>query len=144
MADSVPLIDAAIYGRLGTVQYTYPTGSGTAQYSGSVGVFNTLSIQQTATPYVIFQLQSGIDDYSFAGDREESFDYVVKAVSVKNSPSQEANPIFATADAALQDAPLSVAGYSVMRVRRTSRIRYRDGSGYWHVGGIFRIDITKN
>lgn len=144
MADSVPLIDAAIYSRLGTVQYTYPTGAGTAMYSGSVGVYNTLAIQQTATPYIVFQSQSGIDDYSFGSNREESFDYVVKAVSVKNYPSQEANPIFATADAALQDAPLSVSGYSVLRVRRTSRIRYRDAQGYWHVGGLFRIDLAKS
>lgn len=144
MADSVPLIDAALYGRLGTVQYTYPTGSGTAMYSGSVNVYNTLANQQAPTPYLIFQLQSGVDDYAFAGDREESFDYVVKAVSIKSYASQEANPIFAAADAALQDAPLSVAGYSVLRVRRTSRVRYRDAQGFWHVGAIFRIDITKN
>lgn len=143
MADSVPLIDEAIAGRLGTVIYTYRTGSGTAMYSGSVPVVNTLALQQTLPPYIVFQLQTGLDDYSFAGNREESFDYVVKSVSLKNYPSQEANPIYDTAHTALQDAPLSVAGYSVKRVRRGSRIRYRDQQGFWHIGAIYRIDIAK-
>lgn len=143
MADSVPLIEAAIYSRLGTVQYSYPNGSG-GTVTGSVNVYNTMATQQGAPPYIIFQLQTGLDGYAFAGDREESFDYLVKTVSLKTYPSQEANPIFATADNALQDAPLSVAGYSVLRVRRTSRVRYRDQQGYWHVGALFRIDIAKN
>lgn len=143
MADSVPLIDAAIYSRLGTVVYTYPTGSGTAMYSGSVPVVNTLALQQTLPPYIVFQLQTGIPEYAFAGDEGESFDYLVKAVSLRNFPSQESNPIFEKASITLQDAPLSVAGYSVLRVRRGSRVRYRDQQGYWHVGAIFRIDIVR-
>lgn len=143
MADSLPLVDAAIAGRLGTVLYSY-RGGGTAMISGSVGVYNTLAVQQTTTPYLVFQLQSGIDDYAFGDKREESLDYVVKAVSVRSYPSHEANPIYETAHDALQDAPISVAGYGVMRVRRTSRVRYRDSQGYWHVGGLYRIDLTKS
>lgn len=143
MADSVPLIDAAIANRLGTVSYTTYNGAGSAVVIGAIPVVNTLAVQQTPTPYLVYQLQTGLDDYSFAGNREESFDYVVKAVSVKSYASQEANPIYDTAHTALQDAPLSVAGYSVKRVRRGSRIRYRDQQGFWHIGGIYRIDLAK-
>lgn len=143
MSDSLPLIDAAIAARLGTVVYSYRIAQGTALYSGSVDVYNTMALQQNATPYIIFQLQTGLDEYSFGTNREESLDYVMKVVSLRDYPSQECNPIFDTAHTALQDAPLSVPGYSVLRVRRGSRIRYRDRSGYWHVGANYQIDIAK-
>lgn len=143
MADSVPLIDAAIYGRLGTVQYTYPTGSGTALYSGSVPVYNTLATQGAVPPYLVFQLQTGIPSYFFGGREEEGFDYAVRALSQKSYTSQEANPIFEKAAAVLQDAPLNVPGFGLMRVRRGARIRYRDSSGFWNVGSLWRIEVVK-
>lgn len=143
MADSVPLIDAAIAGRLGTVIYTYRTGVGTALYSGSVGVYNTLAPQQTPGPYLAYQLQTGVPNYWFNGKEEEGFDYALKALSLRDYPSQEANPIFEQAATALQDAPLSIPGYKLMRARRGSRIRYRDTKGYWNIGSLWRIEVVK-
>lgn len=141
MADSVPLLEAAIYARLGTVQYSY--FAGTVPVSGSVSVVNTLAPQQTAPPYIVFQQQAGLDDYKFGDYSDESFDYVAKVVSLKAYPTMEAQPIYSGVHTALQDAPLSVSGQQVLRVRRMSRIKYRDTGGYWHVGGLYRLDIHK-
>lgn len=134
---------SAIYGRLGTVQYTYSTG-GTATATGTLGLYDTLAPQVGGTPpYVIFQLQSSVDDYvmgtgsSIAG---ESADYLVKVVSNRQYASQQAFAIYNTVHANLQDAPLTIVGGYPLRVRRRRRVEYRDLDGYWHVGGIYRID----
>lgn len=143
MADSVPLIDAAIANRLGTVVYSYRTSEGTALYSGSVPVHNTVAPQQAPAPYLVFQLQTGVPDYWFNGREEEGFDYALKAMSLRTYASQEANPIFEQAATVLQDAPLSIPGYKLMKARRGSRIRYKDSKGYWNVGSLWRIEVVK-
>lgn len=132
-------IGSAIYGRLGTVQYTYPT-QGTTTTTGTVGVYNTLATQGSATPYIIFQLQASLDEYTFGTVSGESADYLVKVISNRQTPSQQAYAIYNTAHANLQDAPLTIVGSYPLRVRRRSRIEFRDIDGYWHVGGIYRID----
>ena len=141
MANDFALVGSAIVARLGTVQYTYPA-SGTATTTGSVNIYNLQAPQvgqsQVPPPYLIYQHQASRDDYTF-DNRGESLDYVVKAVSDRQTPAQ-AYAIYAGADAALQDAPLSVSGYTVLRVRRQSRFEYKDTDGYFHVGGLFRID----
>lgn len=130
---------SAIYGRLGTVVYTYQT-NGTATTTGALGAYDTLAIQGTATPYVIFQLQASLDEYTFNGPSGESADYLVKVVSNRQYASQQAFAIYNTVHANLQDAPLAITGSYALRVRRRSRVEFRDSDGYWHVGGIYRID----
>lgn len=142
MADSLPALGSAIYSRLGTIVYTYPAGSGTALVTGTLPTFNTMATQGLLPPYVIFQLQSSIDGYAWGNHEEESNDFVVKTVSFRSFLAQEAYPVYGTIHAALQDAPLTVTGFRVMKVRRTSRIQYRDGQSYWHVGGIYRLDLV--
>lgn len=142
MADSLPALGSAIYSRLGTVVYTYLAGAGTALVTGTLPTFNTMATQGLLPPYVTFQLQSSIDGYAWGNHEEESNDFVVKVVSLRSFLAQEAYPVYGTIHAALQDAPLSVTGFRVMKVRRTSRIQYRDNSSYWHVGGIYRLDLV--
>lgn len=139
MANDFALLGSALYGRLGTVQYTYPA-AGTATTTGSVGVYSVMAPQQgtVRVPYIIFQHQAGLDEYTF-DKRGESLDYMVKAVSSYQTPAQ-AYAVFAGAHDALQDAPLNISGYTVLRVRRQSRFEFRDNDGYWHVGGLYRID----
>jgi hypothetical protein len=141
MPNDFALLGSALYGRLGTVQYTYPT-TGTATTTGSVGVYNSMVVgnngQPVDVPYFIFQHQAGRDEYTF-NTRGESLDYMVKAVSDRQTPSQ-AYALYAGAHDALQDAPLNISGYTVLRVRRQSRFEFRDTDGYWHVGGLYRID----
>lgn len=139
MPNDFALMGSALYGRLGTVQYTYAT-QGTATTTGSVGVYNGMAPQETLTPYVIFQRMSGLDEYTF-DTRGESLEYMVKAVSDRAYPGMQAYPIYGQAHDALQDAPLNVGSYVLMRCRRRSQFEYRDTDGYLHVGGLYRIDI---
>lgn len=139
MPNDFALLGSAIVARLGTVQYTYTANSGSAT-TGSVGVYNTLGPQGSAVPYIVFQQAAGSDEYTF-NTRSESLDYIVKAVSNRTYPGAQAYPIYGGAHDALQDASLSVSGYTVLRCRRMSRFEYRDQDGYWHVGGTYRIDI---
>lgn len=142
MADSLPAMGSAIQSHLGTVIYSYRAGAGTALVTGTLPTFNTMATQGLLPPYVIFQLQSSIDGYAWGNHEEESNDFVVKTVSLKSFLAQEAYPIYGAIHAALQDAPLNVSGFRVMKVRRTSRIQYRDSNSYWHVGGIYRLDLV--
>lgn len=139
MANDFALLGSALYGRLGTVLYSYPA-MGTAVTTGSVGVYSVMAPQSSAveTPYIIFQHQAGVDTYTFH-DHGESLDYMVKAVSNFQTPVQ-AYAVYAGAHAAVQDAPLSLPNDTVLRVRRQSRFEFQDTDGYWHVGGLYRID----
>lgn len=141
MANDFALLGSALYGRLGTVQYTYPA-AGTATTTGSINVYAVMAVgtgsSPAPAPYIIFQHQAGLDEYTF-DKRGESLDYMVKAVSDRQTPSQ-AYAIYAGAHDALQDAPLNISGYTVLRVRRQSRFEFRDTDGYFHVGGLYRID----
>lgn len=135
-------IGSALYSRLGTVTYTYPT-QGTVTTTGSVGTYDTLSHQGSATPYVIFQHETALDTYTFGTVSGVSADYMVKAVSNRQTPLQ-AQAIYAKAHDTLQDAPLTIAGSYPLRVRRTSTFQFRDSDSFWHVGGIYRVDYWHN
>lgn len=140
MANEFAALGSALYGCLGTVQYSYHAG-GTATTSGTLGCYDTLAPQGVNAPYVIFQLQDSLDEYTFGTKSGESADYLVKAVSNRQYATMQAFAIYDQAHEVLQDAALSVNGHTTLRVRRTSRVQYRDADSYWHVGGIYRIDI---
>lgn len=143
MSDPVAEINAGFYDRLGAAIYSYRTGSGTALYSGTLPVFNTLAIQETPAPYIVFQRLTGNDAYSFGNDKERSFDVMVKVLSLRSYPTQESEPIYAQAHEHIQDAVFAMTGWKVQRVRRYSSIEsYRDDAGYWHTGGVYRLDIA--
>lgn len=130
---------SAIYGRLGTVQFSYRT-SGTAGTVGTLGVYDTLAPQGGTPPYIIFQLQDSLDMYLFGPKSGESADYLVKVVSNRQYPSQQAYAIYDQAHDQLQDAPLTIVGSYPLRVRQISRVSYQDADKFWHVGGVWRID----
>lgn len=109
--------------------------------ASTVPVHYALAPQGSACPYVVVQRQSGRDDYSFTG-RMISADYVVRVVSDRNWPTQAAT-IYDTLHASIQDGLGTVTGLKTLRFRRTSTIEYRDGDGYWHVGGLYRVDMSK-
>lgn len=117
---------------------------GSALYTalgGTAGtVYNGLAPQGTAPPYTVFSRQDALDEYTFTSNAV-SADYVVKAISNRTWPSSEAYGIYATKHALLQDAALTVTGYTALRCRRQTTLEYRDADGYWHVGGVYRIDI---
>lgn len=140
MANEFQAMGSALQGALGTIQYTYYSGSGTAFTTGTVRAYDTQSLQGTATPYVIYQLQDSLDQYIFGTKSGESADYLVKVVSNRKTPSDQAYAIYDQAHEVLQDAALTIAGHYPLRVRRMSRVQYQDSLMFWHVGGIYRID----
>ena len=123
--NDIAAIGSAIYSRIGT--------------AGTVGVYSDLAPQGSAPPYCIYQQQAAPDEYTFTSHMV-SADYVVKIVS-NRTWAGEAQQIYGHIHTLMQDAPLSVSGFSLMRCRRQSTIKYRDGDGFWHVGGLYRIDV---
>jgi hypothetical protein len=117
---------------------------GSALYSalgGTAGtVYYGLAPQGQAPPYILVARQSGADEYTFTSSGV-SADYLVKAVSNREWPGAEAYPRYAIAHALIQNKSLTVTGYQALRCQRTTTVEYRDQQGYWHVGGVYRIDI---
>lgn len=119
---------------------------GSALYSklgGTAGtVYYGLAPQQTAPPYLIMERSAASDEYWFAGGHHARAEYVVKAVSNRTWPSQ-AQDLYQAAHAKIQRQGLSVTGYNALRCERTATLEYRDPDGYWHVGGVYRIEVEQ-
>lgn len=140
MPNDFAAIGSALYGRLGTVQYSYHA-NGTALVTGTLGCYDTLAPQGGTPPYVVFQYQAGVNDYVFGGGSGKSLDFLVKVISDRYYASQQAFAIYAKVYDTLQDAPLSIAGSNLLRCREMRPVQLRDTDGFWHVGGIWRIDF---
>lgn len=125
MANDQAAFGSAIYSALG----------GTA---ASPAVYYALAPQGTEPPYVIFQRQAGVDEYTFTSQTVNT-EYVVKVVSNRNWPT-EARAAYGTVHNTFQNAALSMTGFTLLRCERVSTIEYIDPDRYWHVGGIYRIE----
>ena len=124
--------DAAVYATLNVTALTnLATG----------GVHNTIAPAGTIAPWVIFQMQSKVDTHSFNGRFANSL-YTVKAVVDMVWP-KEAEDIDTQIDTLLEDASLSITGYTLVLCRRESDITFQDvaqpGKTFQHVGGLYRI-----
>lgn len=122
------------------------TALGSALYAAidaatALPVYQGIAPQGGTPPYALFNRQTARDDYTFTS-RGVSATYQVKVVSNRQFPG-EAQTAYDTLHGGLQDAALSVTGYTVQRVRRETTIEYMDGDRFWHVGGIYRIDIQE-
>lgn len=128
MANDFFAFGSAIYNKIGT--------------AGTVTVYNTIAAQGATPPYVIFQRNAGGDEYTFgtAGNHEVDTNYVVKAVS-NRLWTEEAELIYGQYHALLQGAQLSATGFTFLRCQRATTIPpFQDSEGYWHVGGVYRIE----
>lgn len=104
------------------------------------GVFNTVAPPGAKPPYVVFQAVSKIDDHSFSKRFAEAL-YQVKAVSRQPWP-KEAAEIDDDIDTALEDAALSITGYTTLLCRRESDIylvEQANGEVWHHIGGTYRV-----
>lgn len=111
----------------------------------TVSVYYALAPQNTAAPYCIFQRQSAVDDYYLAGtagNRTVTADYQVKVVDDGLWPGAASN-IYGHVHALMDDAALSVSGFTTLRSRRNQSLEYRDDEGFWHVGGIYTVEIDE-
>jgi hypothetical protein len=121
-------LGSALYSRLAT-----PLGS--AFYDG-------LAPQGGTPPYTLWQVLTTSDDYTFGDDTTEQLDVQLRTVSNRRWPG-EARRIYGTVHANMQDAPLSVTGFTVLRVRRIDKFQYQDPDTFWHVGGVYRVALQK-
>jgi hypothetical protein len=109
--------------------------------------------KKSATRFVLVSQMAHADDYQFGGSAFESFDYLVKAVT--GPTTTDLNTSAGTIGAAaarihvlLQDQPLTVAGYSLMRMQRTERVRYTEADAdnvdarWHHRGGIYAVMVS--
>mgnify|MGYP001601850689 CR=1 FL=1 len=104
------------------------------------GVYNMVAPLGAKPPFVVFQAVSKVDDYSFASRYAQAL-YQVKAVSRSAWP-KEAAEIDDDIDTALQNAALTIAGYTLLYCRREADFYLMEDVGgvIWHnVGGTYRI-----
>jgi len=109
--------------------------------ASTVPVYYGLAPQAGTPPYIIINRQAAIDEYDFTGS-SLSTDYQVKVVSDRQWPEQAAT-LYDALHAGIQGTVLTITGYNSMRCEREATIEYRDTAGFWHVGGLYRIDIYK-
>lgn len=126
MSDLLAL-GTAIYNAIGTV-------------AGSV--YYGIAPQGAALPYIVVARDAASDDYVFGGKPIIEASYVVKAVSNRQWPN-EAWQRYGTAHAQLQARQLTVTGYNALRCLRRVTLEYQDGDRYWHVGGVYDIEIEQ-
>lgn len=107
-------------------------------------IWHRVAPRAAVPPYVVLHRQAGTDIWSFAGPPAEDELWTVKAIC-RGSSSAPADELAKQITLALNDAPITVAGYALLQLRRESKIDYgeTEGGDIWsHVGGIFRVDIA--
>lgn len=128
MADSWNALGSAVYSRL-------------APYVGSA-LYDAIAPGTVQPPFAVWQVLATNDEYSFSDDATETLDVQVKAISDRDWPDR-ARTLYGTIHTYMQDAPLSVTGYRVLRCRRMgSKFQYQDRDFFHHVGAIYRIEIV--
>ena len=125
MANDFTALGSALYAAL---------GGGTA----SPSVYYALAPQGSTPPYTIIQRMAGVDEYTFSSNTINA-DYLVKVVSNRIWPG-EAFEAYGTVHATLQNAALTVTGFTSLRCERRSTIEFIDNGRFWNVGGIYRIE----
>jgi len=110
------------------------------------GVYND-EAPPTSTRFVIVSLVDESDEPMFNGTAFEDMTLLVKAVMQKlpNGPNPDVKSAAARIQALLHQQPLTVSGYGVSVMRRTSRVRLtevddEDQSLRWqHRGGLYNL-----
>lgn len=105
------------------------------------GVFNGVAPQGAEPPFVVFQAMSKMDDYFAYTGRGGEAVYMVKVIDQSPWP-KSAGDIDTQVDSVMQDASLSITGFSLLSCRREEDIYLvedQEGVIYQHVGGLYRI-----
>lgn len=104
------------------------------------GVHNSVAPQGTLPPWVVFQAMSKEDEHTFNG-RFAAMVYMVKGVTQSTWP-KAAMDIDTVIDTTLEDATLTISGFSPLLCRRQSDIYFIEeaGGNIWqHIGGLYRV-----
>jgi len=117
----------------------------------STRIHESLAPLGTAFPHIIFNQQSGGNDRTVPGGDQRMMArgaWLVKAVTDSNGYS-EADALYAAIDAALMGTTgvvtIGSQSYTVLSIVRISPVRYiepADGKRYFHVGGLYRVQVT--
>ena len=117
-------------------------GSALYNYINTLGTITTYyqkAPQSATVPFVIIQLMSATDDYSFT-DQGINADYSIKVISDRNFPLH-AIQLYGSTHSLIQDGTIAVEGNSVLRIRRESIFQFEDSEHFWNVGGIYNFNI---
>ena len=125
MANSFTAFASAVYTALGG------TAATPAAYYG-------VAPQETIPPYTIFQRMTASDEYTFDGAGLGA-DYMIKVISDRQWPGK-AYDAYGTVHTNIQNAALTITGYTALRCERQTTIEFQDDDRYWHVGGIYRVE----
>ena len=132
-------IDTALYSRLAADL----VGTLTLGTLGCTGVYRFQAPQGSVEPYVVYQQQAGTDSYNFSARDAKSLLYLVKAVDASTSGLRAAQ-MAERIDTLLTDKPLSLTGWTNIRLRRESDVEYTEvdaGKTYQHYGALYRVDV---
>ena len=115
----------------------------TALLSGTAAVYNRTAPQGAVLPYIVFRAQAD-DTETVDPHRREDAVYAVKALATSQTV---AGLIEAQIDSALDNAPLTVSGYTNFWLRRMGGVTYEEAgpTGYiYHQGGLYRIRLSRS
>lgn len=110
--------------------------------ASTANIYYGLAPQGTQPPYIIIQRVTSDDEYTFTSQGVDT-QYSVKAVSNRNYPMQ-ATTLYESIHSILQNANLTISGYSLLRCERSSEFDYQDKDQFWHVGGIYSIQAWQS
>lgn len=128
---------ASSFSALGSALYTLVDAATTTP------VYYGLAPQGTPPPYIILQRQEGRDERTFTG-RGVSADYVVKVVSRDSWPTPAQRQYDAIHAQIENGGTVAVSGYNLLRFERQATIEYQDPGQFWHVGGLYRVEVWED
>lgn len=110
--------------------------------ASTVPVYGHLAAQGSAMPYVTFHALANMQEYTFDSEGLGA-DYVIKVLSNRTYPDAEAYPIWTHIGTAMQNANLTIPGYTLLRCESRGAIEFQDSDQFWNVGYIYRIEAHK-
>lgn len=126
------------YLAIGSALYTLIDGA------TSLNVYNERAPQGSVTPYVIFHHQDARDTYYMAGKPSIDADYVIKVVSADYGPTAAQAAYESLHGSVSHGGTVTVNGYTLTHFERQATIQYQEPTakgGFWHVGGIYRVEV---
>lgn len=130
------------FGALGSAIHTLVSG---ALAAGGLGLpaYYAVAPQGTQPPYVIWQRQDGRDEYTFTSGGLNA-DYVVKVVSKDTWPTGAQRTYDALHGRIQGGGTVTVSGGRLLRFERRATVEYRDPGQFWHVGGLYRVEVWED
>lgn len=124
-------------GAVGSALYTLVDGATT------LPAYYGLAPQGQPHPYVIVQRQTGRDEHTFTG-RGVAAEYVVKVVTRDTWPTGAQRAYDGIHGQIEGGGTVAVSGFHLLRFERQSTIEYQDPGQFWHVGGLYRVEVWED